>query len=434
MDANFLNNKSLISNLELFSKLPNNMLKINEIFNGKISEITRDKIVISTSKGDWVINNPRNFDIRIDDVVTLQNLSSNSVKIIKINDDSVNKNINLLSVSAKGKSYDDSPQNNNNFGYVSLKISQQINKDFIANLKKIDSLKNLFKNKEIYSYLELVEDDFEEDNALIGTVSHDREKLLTELGEISLIGYELSPGHRFKIVFYVNEDEDIEFNVDVKDIDEWDTVIELINLLKKNPDISKNFNKFFIQLDDNFIINLINFTHRIKTADINLIISEKIKLALSGNQEILESLIEDFTLMNNCFNKSEQSWQTIFVPIYYEDDYEYIKLFHKKNDYKDSLSYQHFIIDITSNQKVIMQLEGLVKNDIDNQANNSSIVKFDLHVKYIEKISDNLENDIRDIFLRQQIKYKLAGSIKFTHITKITHPFNKNNLGVNLIN
>jgi len=201
----------------------------------------------------------------------------------------------------------------------------------------------------------------------------------------------------------------------------WPALTKLTKFLKLKSD-SKEFEeevrKMFPGTDSDMLYKIIKYAEAIKSGNISSIIGpgtlEKFKA--SGAEDIINELADDFFELQKIYssNNDLDNWQTILVPIFDGEVMQHTKIFTRKSC-KDGIGQIRMIIELSLESDGEMQLDGLVSLILGIN-NKSRVQKFDLVIRTLKPLDNNLRSGIQEIFINNQKIIGISGSLRFEKV------------------
>ncbi len=195
----------------------------------------------------------------------------------------------------------------------------------------------------------------------------------------------------------------------------WDNLEKLLgfNLLNSSEDNIDSEQQIIPTLDKTTLAKLIKFEEAIKNDQIEQLFSTNLNSeSITKDPEMLKQIVEDvrsLQLMNKTLAlNSPSAWQFMILPIYNQDQLDYIKSF-VRSDEKDPTN-MRFIIEFNTKTIGNLQFDGFIRFQAKD---NKKIDNFNLIVRATSEITPNIREGIMGIFYANQQIQGIKGFIKF---------------------
>lgn len=209
---------------------------------------------------------------------------------------------------------------------------------------------------------------------------------------------------------------DLAKNFYSKIYDNWQNFGKIINILKKHT-TNHNYQKLISKLptsdNNNMLQKLIAFSYAIRNGQLEDIFDNDTinDLELHGHKRLITDLTNDFKAVKQIFNNQrtdEMPWQAMLIPVYNQDEINYFRFF-VKNSNKDE-NYKRFIIEVDLEYLPKLQIDGLYEVKEQQQK------LFNLIIRHTDKLPNNLQSQIKQIYLDNQELVNISGQLKFEQV------------------
>lgn len=194
---------------------------------------------------------------------------------------------------------------------------------------------------------------------------------------------------------------------------EWSALDELSTLLHgmQTSAAAQTLQRMVPHIGSNFSAGLLFFMSVLRRGDVSEWMGRDMieQLERMGKGDLIQRLGNDMNAVRSMFAEQQPgSWQALFFPVMVDKQLQHAQMYLKpdEQDKKDGGRGTRFIVELELSNLGPMQMDGLVKK-------REGRTQFDLVLRTMAEMPENIKNDIYGIFENAQQVTGLSGSLNF---------------------
>lgn len=200
---------------------------------------------------------------------------------------------------------------------------------------------------------------------------------------------------------------------------EWSALSELTSVLQsmQSAAASQALQRIIPHVGNNMGAGLFLFINMLRKGDVFEWLGKSLtdQLEAMGKGDLITRLGADMGAVRSLFSEQQQgSWQALFFPVMVEENLEHAQMYLKQEEGKEEKKGgggTRFIVELELSNLGEMQMDGYIKK-------RESATQFDLVMRTMRELPDNVKTDIYTIFENAQKVTSFNGGLSFRTVSE----------------